>query len=63
NPEIVVTVFLENAGFASISAVPVASLILEKYLKGEVKRDWLVNYVLNFVPKEDNSQASASVNE
>ena len=38
-------------------------MILEKYLKGEVKRDWLVNYVLNFVPKEDNSQASASVNE
>lgn len=63
NPEIVVTVFLENAGFASISAVPVASLILEKYLKGEVERDWLVNYVLNFVPKEDNSEASASINE
>ena len=63
NPEIVVTVFLENAGFASISAVPVASLILEKYLKGEVERNWLVNYVLNFVPKEDNSEASASGNE
>lgn len=63
NPEIVVTVFLENAGFASISAVPVASLILEKYLKGEVERNWLVNYVLNFVAKEDNSEASASRNE
>jgi penicillin-binding protein 2 len=63
NPEIVVTVFLENAGFASISAVPVASLILEKYLRGEVERNWLVNYVLNFVPKEDNSEASASINE
>ncbi|MFY0698829.1 MAG: penicillin-binding protein 2 [Balneola sp.] len=60
SPEIVVTVFLENAGWASISAVPIASLILEKYLKGEVERQWLVNYVLNFVPKEDNSEASAS---
>jgi len=56
NPEIVVTVFLENAGFASISAVPVASLIIEKYLKGQVDRQWLVNYVLNFEPKEDNSE-------
>tara|TARA_R110002124_G_scaffold277621_4_gene449170 strand:+ start:8397 stop:10241 length:1845 start_codon:yes stop_codon:yes gene_type:complete len=63
NPELVVTVFLENAGWASISAVPIASLILEKYLKGDVEREWLVNYVLNFVPKEDNSQASATINE
>ncbi|MEO9887209.1 MAG: penicillin-binding protein 2 [Balneola sp.] len=63
NPEIVVTVFLENAGWASISAVPIASLILEKHLKGEVEREWLVNYVLNFVPKEDNSEASATINE
>ncbi len=59
-PEIVVTVFLENAGFASISAAPLASLIIEKYLKGEIvspQRKYVYDYVLNFEPREANSQA------
>ena len=59
NPEIVVTVFLENAGFASTSAAPIASLILEKYLTREIKRRYTYNYVMNWVPKEDNSQEVA----
>ncbi|MFV1883688.1 MAG: penicillin-binding protein 2 [Balneola sp.] len=59
NPEIVVTVFLENAGFASTSAAPIASLILEKYLTREMKRTYTYNYVMNWVPKEDNSQRVA----
>lgn len=56
DPQIVVTVFLENAGFASTSAAPIASLILEKYLTGEIKRTYTYNHVMNWVPKEDNSQ-------
>lgn len=60
NPEIVVTVFIENAGWASISAVPVASLLIEKYLTGEIKRKWVYDRVINFVPKEDNSEATNS---
>lgn len=59
NPEIVVTVFLENAGFASISAAPIASLVIEKYLNKEIRRNNVYNYVMNWVPKEDNSQAVA----
>lgn len=59
DPEIVVTVFLENAGFASGSAAPIASLILEKYLTGEINRPYTYRYVMNWVPKEDNSQAVA----
>ncbi len=59
NPEIVVTVFLENAGFASTSAAPIASLILEKYLTGEINRQYTYNYVMNWVPKEDNSQGDS----
>ncbi len=57
NPEIVVTVFLENAGFASISAAPVASLVIEKYIKKEIERNYVYNYVLNFVPREANSDS------
>jgi len=56
DPQIVVTVFLENAGFASTSAAPIAALLHEKYITGEVNRNYVYNYVMNWVPKEDNSQ-------
>ncbi len=59
NPQIVVTVFLENAGFASISAAPIAALLHEKYVTGEVTRNHVYNYVMNWEPKEDNSQREA----
>ncbi|MGF1671262.1 MAG: penicillin-binding protein 2 [Balneolaceae bacterium] len=51
NPEIVVAVLMENSGFGSISAAPVASLLIEKYLTGAVNRTHVYNYVLNFKPK------------
>ncbi len=56
DPQLVVTVFLENAGFASTSAAPIAALLHEKYATGEVNRQRVYNYVMNWVPKEDNSQ-------
>ena len=55
-PEIVITVFLENAGFASSSAAPIATLLHEKYYTGTITRNNIYSYVLNWVPKEDNSQ-------
>ena len=55
NPQIAVAVLIENGGFGSISAAPVASLIIEKYLSGEVKRNYVYNYVKNFEPREANS--------
>lgn len=36
NPKIAVSVFIENAGFGGTWAGPVASLMIEKYLKGEI---------------------------
>ncbi len=55
-PEIVITVFLENAGFASSSAAPIATLLHEKYYTGTISRSNIYDYVKNWVPKEDNSQ-------
>jgi penicillin-binding protein 2 len=55
NPEIVVTAFVENAGFASLSAAPIASLLIEQYLTGKIKRNYVYNYVLNFKPREEES--------
>jgi len=58
DPKIVVTVFLENSGFGSISAAPIASLVIEKYLTGEIqkKRMYVYNYVLNFVPRKQSNK-------
>jgi len=36
DPKIAIAVFVENAGFGATYAAPVASLMIEKYLKGEV---------------------------
>ncbi len=47
NPRIAIAVYVEHAGFGATAAVPIASLIEEMYLTGEVKRDWLVEYVKN----------------
>ena len=38
NPKIAIAVFVENAGFGGFAAAPIASLIIEKYLKGKVDR-------------------------
>ena len=36
NPKIAIVVFVENAGFGATYAAPIASLMIEKYLQGEV---------------------------
>lgn len=47
DPRIAVAVYVENAGYGASWAAPIASLMIEKYLKGEVKRRWVENYVLS----------------
>ena len=41
DPKIVVSVFIENGYWGSRWAAPIASLIIEKYLKEDVGRKWL----------------------
>ena len=57
NPQIAVAVLMENAGYGSISAAPVASLLVEKYLTGEIKRKYVYDYVLNFEPRDSDSSS------
>ena len=47
NPEIVVSVFIENGYWGSRWAAPIASLIIEKYLKDNIDRKWLENRMVN----------------
>lgn len=39
NPKIAVAAYLENAGFGATWAAPVASLMIEKYLTGEISQE------------------------
>jgi len=41
DPKIAIAVFVENAGGGSAVACPLASLMIEKYLTGEIKREYL----------------------
>ena len=41
NPQIAVAVVVENAGFGATWAAPIASLMIEQYLTGEIKREGL----------------------
>ena len=65
NPEIAVAVLTENSGFGSISATPVASLLIEKYMTGNVERDHVLDVVLNFTPRPSdvNSQTEEETDE
>ncbi len=54
DPKIAIAVYVENVGFGSTWAAPIASLMIEKYLKGETasNRKWLEAHVLKGPDKE-----------
>ena len=47
NPKIAISVYIENGGFGATVAAPIASLLTELYLTGEISRPWLVESVKN----------------
>ena len=46
NPKIAISVLVENAGFGNTWAAPIASLMIEKYLTGKIKRKELETKIL-----------------
>ncbi len=46
-PKIAISVFVENAGFGGTWAAPMASLVMEKYLKGQVSDTLKEKYILD----------------
>ena len=44
DPKIAVGVIIENAGYGSTAAAPIATLLIEQYLTGEVKRPELIAF-------------------
>ena len=56
DPQIAIAVLTENSGYGSISAAPIASLLIEQYLKGEVQREHVLKYVLDFKPEIEDDE-------
>ena len=52
HPKIAIAVYVENAGYGATWAGPVASLMIEKYIKGKVSRPNVENYLLTFKQKQ-----------
>ena len=48
NPKIAIAVFIENGYFGSRFAGKIASLMIERYIKGEITRTDLENYILRY---------------
>ncbi len=46
NPKIAIAVYVENAGFGATYAAPIASLMIEKYLKGQITNKALEKRIL-----------------
>lgn len=47
NPQIAIAVYVENGGYGSETAAPIASLMVEKYLTKKISRPWLEQMILN----------------
>lgn len=58
NPKIAMAVFVENAGFGATTAVPISTLLIEKYLTGHY-REWLYKQMLKYNPYSKNNPDQA----
>lgn len=47
NPKIAIAVLVENSGYGATWAAPIASLMMEQYLTGEVKRKDMEEFIMN----------------
>ena len=47
DPKIAIAVYVENGYWGARWAAPIASLMIEKYLNGNVKRKWLEDRIMN----------------
>lgn len=58
DPRIAIAVLVENAGYGSVSAAPIASLLIEKYLNGDIaaNRQWIYQRMKNFEPRPLESE-------
>jgi penicillin-binding protein 2 len=63
DPKIAIAVYVENQGFGTTYAAPIASLMIEKYLTGKVKRTWYENWVMQLLPPVVNTPRIDTTNQ
>jgi len=61
DPKIAIAVYVENQGFGTTYAAPIASLMIEKYLTREVKRTWYENWVMQMIQPVSPGRASETI--
>lgn len=69
DPKIAIAVLIENGGYGSVSAAPIAGLLIEQYLTGEISRQHVLDYVLDIrpldgevpEPEEDNESDGVQI--
>ena len=61
DPKIAIAVYVENQGFGTTYAAPIASLMIEKYLTGEVKRTWYEDWVRQVLPPVVDTRSADTV--
>ena len=47
NPQIAIAVYVENGGWGSTWAAPIATFMMEKYLKNEISNKHLEEFIIN----------------
>ena len=61
DPKIAIATFVENGGFGSRYGAPISSLMIEKYLNGNIdrSRQWLENRMLdaNLIQEEEEDES------
>jgi len=60
DPKIAIAVYVENAGFGATYAAPVASLMIEKYIRGEISNKALEERILNLNLEEKYKDSEAN---
>lgn len=63
DPQIAIAVLMENSGYGSMSAAPVASLMIEKYLSGDLNRQYVIDHVKNYEPPSDDEDEEEILEE
>jgi penicillin-binding protein 2 len=63
DPKIAIAVYVENAGFGATYAAPVASLMIEKYLRGTITNTWQEQRMLelNLINKSTEEEVTEGV--
>ncbi len=56
DPKIAIAIFVENGYWGSRWAAPIASLMIERYIKGHVEREWLEKRMLEGSLEEEYSK-------